>query len=139
MRNGHDPYDEEAPPDLHSASTSIQSEEESYEETQEEVNYKSDITVTASERLKSSMKNSLQKISDRLLGMSDRDEEGGGSLYCPKKCAICLEPYKVGDEICWSKNEKCSHAFHLDCMSEWLMENDDCPLCRENYLNDDST
>jgi len=68
------------------------------------------------------------------MGMSDRDD--GSSLYSPKTCAICLEPYKVGDEICWSKNEKCPHAFHLDCMTEWLMENDDCPLCRENYLEE---
>eukprot|EP00979_Chaetoceros_neogracilis_P011896 scaffold3039_cov171-Chaetoceros_neogracile.AAC.2 len=57
------------------------------------------------------------------------------TLYSPKTCAICLEIYKVSDTICWSaSNEACHHAYHLDCMMDWLMENDECPLCRENYL-----
>eukprot|EP00979_Chaetoceros_neogracilis_P014037 scaffold4371_cov230-Chaetoceros_neogracile.AAC.1 len=56
------------------------------------------------------------------------------TLYSPKTCAICLEIYKVNDTICWSANEACHHAYHLDCMVGWLMENDECPLCRENYL-----
>lgn len=58
------------------------------------------------------------------------------SLYSPKSCPICLEEYKCGDEISWSNNHKCPHAFHLDCILDWLMENDDCPLCRGEYLVD---
>lgn len=57
------------------------------------------------------------------------------SLYSPRTCPICLDDYEAGDDICWSANKKCHHAFHLDCMSAWLMNNDDCPLCREDYLN----
>ncbi len=56
------------------------------------------------------------------------------SLYSPKICPICLEEYKVGEEIAWSNNHECPHAFHLDCILDWLMENDDCPLCRGKYL-----
>jgi hypothetical protein len=56
------------------------------------------------------------------------------SLYSPKTCPICLEDYKVDDDIAWSNNEECPHAFHLDCIMGWLMENDDCPLCRADYL-----
>eukprot|EP00979_Chaetoceros_neogracilis_P009524 scaffold2166_cov144-Chaetoceros_neogracile.AAC.2 len=56
------------------------------------------------------------------------------TLYSPKTCAICLEIYKVNDTVCWSANEACHHAYHFDCMMDWLMENDECPLCRENYL-----
>eukprot|EP00979_Chaetoceros_neogracilis_P014039 scaffold4371_cov230-Chaetoceros_neogracile.AAC.3 len=36
------------------------------------------------------------------------------TLYSPKTCAICLEIYKVNDTICWSANEACHHAYHLD-------------------------
>ncbi len=56
------------------------------------------------------------------------------SLYSPKSCHICLEKYKVGDEITWSRNDQCAHVFHLDCILDWLMDNDQCPVCREGYL-----
>lgn len=56
------------------------------------------------------------------------------SLFSPKSCCICCENYKRGDDIAWSKNQNCSHAFHVDCISLWLMEHDDCPICREKYL-----
>ena len=49
-------------------------------------------------------------------------------------CSICLQKYKVGDDICWSQNESCEHAFHMECLTPWLMKHDNCPLCRENYL-----
>lgn len=55
--------------------------------------------------------------------------------YTPDTCFICLERYKVGDYIYWSKNDKCSHSFHNSCMMRWLFEHDDCPLCREDYVN----
>jgi len=55
-------------------------------------------------------------------------------------CAICMEDYEEGDEICWSHNERCSHVFHRECIMEWLVRHDDCPCCRLNFLslNDDS-
>jgi len=49
-------------------------------------------------------------------------------------CSICLQNYEVGDDICWSPNETCKHAFHTECLSSWLMKHDNCPLCREDYL-----
>lgn len=58
-----------------------------------------------------------------------------GSLYSPTSCAICIERYSKGDEIAWSFNERCHHAFHLDCILDWLLKHDDCPLCRMDYLN----
>eukprot|EP00979_Chaetoceros_neogracilis_P010279 scaffold2428_cov192-Chaetoceros_neogracile.AAC.2 len=70
--------------------------------------------------------------SNRRLATDTMDQSE--TLYSPKTCAICLEIYKVNDTICWSANEACHHAYHLDCMVDWLMENDECPLCRENYL-----
>lgn len=54
----------------------------------------------------------------------------------PNVCSICLEPYKENEEICWSKNENCTHAFHLDCMVNWLMDHDECPICRSAYLHE---
>jgi len=58
------------------------------------------------------------------------------SLYSPKSCPICCDDYAKGDDIAWSKNEQCCHAFHTDCIMQWLMNHDDCPMCRNNYLEE---
>lgn len=49
-------------------------------------------------------------------------------------CPICLENYKEGDNVCMSRNEKCSHVFHLSCIKGWLMTCNSCPMCRTDYL-----
>lgn len=50
-------------------------------------------------------------------------------------CQICLEPFRMGEEITWSNVSNCSHAFHHDCIVEWLQHHDDCPSCRAKYLS----
>lgn len=65
--------------------------------------------------------------------MPSRDSTA--SLYSPRACPICLESYKEGDEIAWSHNEQCFHAFHLSCIVDWLIKHDLCPMCQVNYLN----
>ena len=65
--------------------------------------------------------------------------EQSATLYSPKSCSICLEPYREGDDICWSQNENCYHAYHQDCILDWLMQNDDCPLCRADYFESKSS
>ena len=53
-------------------------------------------------------------------------------------CGICLETYNGGDEVCLSKNSKCEHVFHKDCIIAWLMEDhDDCPNCRSLFFHND--
>ena len=49
-------------------------------------------------------------------------------------CVICHGAYTEGDRIAFSKNSNCSHAFHVHCISNWLMESNSCPVCREDYL-----
>lgn len=56
------------------------------------------------------------------------------SIYSPKICPICMESYHTDEEIAWSMNEECPHAFHLDCIMAWLMENSKCPMCRSDFL-----
>lgn len=45
-------------------------------------------------------------------------------------CAICLDAYKDGQEIAWSRNETCPHFFHAECLTSWLRQSSVCPLCR---------
>lgn len=68
--------------------------------------------------------------------MDDCESRDSSNLSCPQSCPICYESYKKGDSIAWSKNEKCFHAFHVDCIVEWLINHDDCPMCREKYVED---
>jgi len=64
----------------------------------------------------------------------DDDGSTSSSLYSPKSCPICIEKYKDLDDICWSRNKKCYHAYHLNCMTQWLMKHDNCPMCRQKFL-----
>lgn len=63
----------------------------------------------------------------------ENDEEAPRMHY-PKLCSICVEEYREGDDIAWSKNEICSHVYHTDCIVAWLMNHSDCPLCRSDFL-----
>jgi hypothetical protein len=56
------------------------------------------------------------------------------SLQNDAICTICLEGHEEKDEICSSRNKLCPHKFHLDCMVSWLMDHDECPVCRAPYL-----
>mmetsp|Transcript_15232 Transcript_15232/g.20793 ORF Transcript_15232/g.20793 Transcript_15232/m.20793 type:complete len:270 (-) Transcript_15232:587-1396(-) len=61
-----------------------------------------------------------------------------GNRTVPNCCAICLCPYDIGDELVWSSNEACSHAFHSECIVDWLIkmqEGTPCPCCRQDFTN----
>lgn len=49
------------------------------------------------------------------------------------KCSICL------DELCDRSNDKqivkttCNHYFHRSCITTWLREHRNCPLCQNDF------
>jgi hypothetical protein len=53
----------------------------------------------------------------------------------PGVCTICLCAYEDGDEISWSTEETCQHAFHTDCIIPWLAKKEEprCPVCRQEF------
>lgn len=53
-------------------------------------------------------------------------------------CSICLEPYRINDDVSWSKSLICRHVFHRHCIEQWLMKHKECPYCRCRYLGDDA-
>lgn len=56
----------------------------------------------------------------------------------PNGCAICLDPYDVGEVVVWSSNVACKHAFHQECMVDWLCKMQDstpCPFCRQEFTD----
>ena len=46
-----------------------------------------------------------------------------------ENCSICLEKYKVGENIC--KLQLCGHYFHKKCIDQ-LSRRTTCPLCRNH-------
>jgi hypothetical protein len=63
------------------------------------------------------------------------DVESTTKVVSVEPCIICLNDYAEGEILCWSQNPKCQHFMHKECASEWLMNHDECPLCRHNYLS----
>jgi len=53
----------------------------------------------------------------------DDDDSDGPS------CAICMQPYKVDDEL---RILPCRHEFHTQCVDKWLPMKKICPLCRHD-------
>ena len=62
----------------------------------------------------------------------------------PNFCAICLEAYRQNETVVWSSNIDCSHAFHQDCMLDYLMIKklkgkdtvvSPCPCCRQAFMD----
>ncbi|CAJ1951862.1 unnamed protein product [Cylindrotheca closterium] len=62
--------------------------------------------------------------------------ENAGRLV-PGGCAICLDTYRAGDEVIWSPESSCHHAFHQDCIVPWLTKKEEpkCPCCRQTFCD----
>jgi len=59
----------------------------------------------------------------------------------PNQCAICLCDYETGETIVTSCNGECPHAFHQECVIDWLVKMQDdapCPCCRRTFIDLDS-
>lgn len=64
-------------------------------------------------------------------GTSRFNQLGNGSS--PTSCAICLEDYQADDDVAYSKDLKCKHAFHKTCITKWLQSHHNCPVCRIQF------
>jgi len=56
----------------------------------------------------------------------------------PNCCAVCLSGYRVGDIVTWSSNPECIHAFHRECVVDWLIKmqpETPCPCCRQEFTD----
>ena len=71
--------------------------------------------------------------------VSDEEEtvvntEVSSSHHGHQYCLICMEAFTVGDEVAFSANDACGHAFHHNCIKHWLLRHRECPCCRQLFL-----
>lgn len=53
------------------------------------------------------------------------------------ECSVCLSKFQ--DVEILRLLPKCKHAFHIDCIDQWLEKHSTCPLCRQKISPDDVT
>lgn len=51
------------------------------------------------------------------------------------ECAVCLSKFQ--DIEILRLLPKCKHAFHINCVDQWLERHSNCPLCRHKVSSDD--
>lgn len=73
------------------------------------------------------------------LNSSTKNKRTGeeSKLTVPNSCAICLCSYDIDDVVVWSSNKDCVHAFHEECILQWLVKNQngECPCCRTQFTD----
>lgn len=77
--------------------------------------------------------------SERGLDKSFRDmlptiifDESVAAMLEDTQCVVCLGDYQMNEKL--HRLPVCGHAFHLDCIDQWLSKNTTCPLCRTSLL-----
>ena len=48
--------------------------------------------------------------------------------YENPECTICFDLFKENELL---KQLKCNHIFHKECLSQWLLNNANCPICNK--------
>lgn len=66
----------------------------------------------------------------KLLKQKKYSVEGGSQLEA-EPCCVCQEEYDDGDDI---GTLDCGHDYHTDCIKQWLMHKNLCPICKTTGL-----
>jgi len=53
-----------------------------------------------------------------------------GSLKDNPTCSVCWEDFD--DSVPIVRTRRCEHAYHKQCLKDWLQVNRNCPLCRQD-------
>ncbi|KAG4140435.1 hypothetical protein ERO13_D06G018500v2 [Gossypium hirsutum] len=55
-----------------------------------------------------------------------------GNQLETEPCCVCQEEYNDGEDL---GTLECGHDFHADCIKQWLMHKNLCPICKTTGLN----
>ena len=59
--------------------------------------------------------------------------QGKDESDCEVKCLVCQFPYEADESL---RRLPCGHAFHSQCVAQWLKDNDVCPYCRQTIVRE---
>ncbi|CAJ1952009.1 unnamed protein product [Sphenostylis stenocarpa] len=48
-----------------------------------------------------------------------------------KNCSVCQEEYEPNDEL---GRLKCDHSYHFQCIKQWLVHKNFCPVCKQEVV-----
>lgn len=70
------------------------------------------------------------------MGLSIRKVKLSSSNDAPKhqmdkKCSVCQEEYESEDEL---GRLKCEHSYHFQCIKQWLVHKNFCPVCKQEVV-----
>merc|ERR1719469_1253813 len=51
-----------------------------------------------------------------------------------QSCSICLEVYQQCELL---NRLRCGHFFHVECLTRWMQQATQCPLCRDYCMHED--
>jgi hypothetical protein len=71
----------------------------------------------------------LTESDDLVRGSGVTEAAGGGADG--HSCSVCLEAYRVADEV---RTIPCFHTFHTRCIDPWLAERAECPICKHSAI-----
>lgn len=55
-------------------------------------------------------------------------EDAAKAAAAEEVCTICLGPFEEGDN---QTRLLCFHAYHAECVAEWLKRSPLCPICKQ--------
>ena len=55
--------------------------------------------------------------------------DGKCCRHLTQKCSICFEDVK-STNTCNTKRLTCGHSYHTDCILNWFVTSNECPVCR---------
>lgn len=58
------------------------------------------------------------------------------SLNNIDNCSICLDEININNDLDLKKLP-CNHIYHKNCINQWITNNPNCPLCKEEFNTDD--
>jgi hypothetical protein len=91
-------------------------------------------TIDMSGEISSSSSSSSSSSGDDRLASTRGSDADHNDDEDKLTCCICLERFRVQDQVAWSPNPRCNHVYHHACIRDWLLRKTDCPYCRETVL-----